>query len=131
MAKQRVTGIGGFFFKARQPDELSRWYSTHLGVDPVPQSYGGTVWRQEPGPTVLAPMPTDSENFGDAQNSWSLNFRVSDLDAMVTQLRNADIAVEVDPETYPNGRFATLRDPEGNVLQLWQPARNDPGPAPA
>ena len=121
MTRQRVTGIGGFFFKARQPEELSRWYSIHLGVDPVPKSYGGSVWRPEAGPTVLAPMPTESENFGDAEHSWSLNFRVSDLDAMVAQLRKADIAVEVDPETYPNGRFATLRDPEGNVLQLWQP----------
>ena len=66
-------------------------------------------------------MPADAEHFGDAESSWSLNFRVAGLDAMVAQLRDADIAVEVDPETYPNGRFATLRDPEGNVLQLWQP----------
>jgi len=126
MTRQRVTGIGGFFFKARQPEELSRWYSTHLGIDPVPESYGGSVWRQEAGPTALTAMPTDSELFGAAENSWSLNFRVSDLDAMVAQLRNADIAVEVDPETYPIGRFATLRDPEGNVLQLWQPDGSAP-----
>jgi hypothetical protein len=121
MTMQRVTGIGGVFFKARRPAELSRWYSTHLGVDPAPESYDVSSWWQQPGPTVLAPMPADSEHFGDSAGSWSLNFRVADLDAMVGQLREAGITVEVDPETYPNGRFASLRDPEGNMLQLWQP----------
>ncbi len=64
-------------------------------------------------------------HFGAAAQSWAINFRVRDLDAMVEQLRGDGIHVEVDPETYPNGRFASLHDPEGNPIQLWQPVGTD------
>lgn len=127
---EKVTGIGGVFFKARDPDGLNRWYATHLGVEPAPESYDVPSWWQQPGPTVLAAMSADSEHFGGPTQSWSINFRVPDLDAMVKQLREAGITVDIDPETYANGRFATLRDPEGNVVQLWEPAGADlRGPA--
>jgi glyoxylase I family protein len=122
---ERVTGIGGVFFRAADPEGLGRWYAEHLGVDPPPESYDLSAWWQQPGPTVFAAMPADSDHFGDAAHSWSVNFRVSDLDAMVRQLRDAGIDVTVDPEEYPNGRFASLHDPEGNPLQLWQPAGAD------
>ncbi|PPK92575.1 putative enzyme related to lactoylglutathione lyase [Kineococcus xinjiangensis] len=118
---QRVTGVGGVFFKARDPEALAQWYRAHLGVDPAPESYEVSSWWQEAGPTVLAPMGRDSQHFGAGAHSWSLNFRVADLDAMVEQLRRGGVVVEVDPEVYPNGRFASLEDPEGNRLQLWQP----------
>ncbi|MGB2568833.1 VOC family protein [Micromonospora citrea] len=127
---ERVTGIGGVFFRARDPDRLSAWYATHLGVDPAPESYEVSSWWQQAGPTVFAAMPADSAHFGGAQHAWSINFRVTDLDAMVGQLRGAGIDVQVDPEEYPNGRFADLRDPEGNGVQLWEPAGADSrGPA--
>jgi glyoxylase I family protein len=122
---QRVTGIGGVFIRARNPESLSFWYAKHLGVDPPPDSYDTPPWWQESGPTVFAAMPLDSEFFGGRERSWSLNFRVTDLDAMVRQLRSAGLAVEVDPEVYLNGRFTSLQDPEGNVIQLWQPAEPD------
>jgi len=77
-------------------------------------------WSQEGGPTVFAPFPADSEYFGDVAKQWMINFRVSDLDAVVGQLRAAGVAVTVDPEIYPNGRFARLQDPEGNPIQLWE-----------
>ena len=70
-------------------------------------------------------MPADSDHFGRLEQSWAINFRVTDLDAMVEQLRSAGIGVQIDPETYPNGRFANLSDPEGNPVQLWQPAGVD------
>ena len=70
-------------------------------------------------------MPSDAEHFGDAGHTWAVNFRVDDLAAMVEQLRDAGVVVEVDPETYPNGTFADLHDPEGNPVQLWQPASAD------
>lgn len=128
---QRVTGIGGVFFRAQDPEALNRWYAEHLGVDPAPESYDMPSWWQRSGPTVFAAMPVRSEHFGGSAHSWSINFRVADLDAMLEQLSAAGVAVENDPETYPNGRFATLRDPEGNVVQLWQPAGADErGPAP-
>ncbi len=127
---QRVTGIGGVFFRARDPAGLGEWYATHLGVDPTPESYDVASWWQQPGPTVFAPMPADSEHFGDLAHSWSINFRVEDLKAMVAQLRGMGVVVEVDPEVYPNGTFASLRDPEGNPVHLWEPAGADlRGPA--
>ena len=118
-----VDGIGGFFFAARDAEALGAWYADHLGVRPPPQSYGGEVWQQQAGPTVLAPFGNehkDSPHLGAA--GWGLNFRVRDLDAMVRQLRAADIDVEIDPTEYPNGRFAQLSDPEGNAVQLWEPS---------
>lgn len=79
---------------------------------------------------MFAAMSADSEHFGGPERSWSINFRVADLDAMVRRLQAAGIEVEVDSVTDPNGSFATLQDPEGNVLQLWQPAGADlSGPA--
>ena len=118
---QRVTGIGGIFFRAQNPSKLGEWYRDHLGVDLMPADYGQKPWRQEAGPTVLAPFPNDTDYFGDASRSWMINFRVSDLDAMVEELRASNIDVAVDPESYPNGRFARLHDPEGNPIELWQP----------
>ena len=117
----KVTGIGGFFFRTHDPQALARWYEQHLGIDPVPTSYDGKAWTQEPGVTVFAPFPQDTKMFGRPEQQWMINFRVASLDAMVEQLRAAGIEVEVDPETYPNGRFASLRDPEGNPIQLWEP----------
>ena len=120
-AMQRVTGIGGLFFRATDPDGLATWYEERLGVLTVPRSYGGEVWTQQEGATVFAPFPQDSEMIGPPEHTWMINFRVDDLDAMVDQLRQAGESVEVDPERYPNGRFAELGDPEGNRIQLWQP----------
>lgn len=118
---ERVAGIGGLFFRARHPESLSRWYAEFLGIDPAPASYDVPPWWQEAGPTVFAPFPMDSEHFQRPEQTWSVNFRVTDLDAMVRQLRGAGIEVIVDSENYPNGRFAHLTDPEGNPVQLWQP----------
>ena len=118
---ERVTGIGGVFFRAADPKGLAEWYERHLGVTRTPESYDAEPWRQETGWTVFAPFATDTKYFGRPTQQWMINFRVRDLDAMVAQLKRADIAVEVDPETYPNGRFARLQDPEGNPIQLWQP----------
>src|SRR5687768_8906104 len=111
---QHVTGIGGLFFRAKDPAGLGLWYKDHLGVDLVPGDYGQKPWTQEAGPTVFAPFPRDTDHFGRADQQWMINFRVRNLAAMVDQLRAAKIDVTVDPETYPNGRFARLLDPEGN-----------------
>ena len=118
---ERVTGIGGFFFRAKDPEALARWYDEQLGIDKVPPSYDVRPWWQEAGPTVWSPYSEVGEYFGGGDYDWILNFGVRDLDAMVDQLRAAGIDVEVDPETYPNGRFAKLDDPEGNLIQLWEP----------
>jgi len=118
---EKVTGIGGLFFRARDPKALARWYRDHLGVTLVPDNYEELPWRQEAGPTVFAPFPRDTDYFGRAEQAWMVNFRVRDLAAMVSQLEAAGIEVTVDPEQYPNGRFARVHDPEGNALELWEP----------
>lgn len=105
---ERVTGIGGFFFKAREPDRLARWYEYHLGIDAPPTSYDESSWRQGAGPTVFAAMTADSEHFSRESQQWALNFRVRDLDAMVTQLRAAGVDVSIHPMDYPKW---TLRRP--------------------
>lgn len=120
--KQKVAGIGGFFFRAHDPAGLGRWYQENLGISLTPTSDGGSVWQQEAGPTSFTPFPETTKYFGDPQKAWMLNFRVHDLDKMVAQLRGAGIEVKVDPQSYPYGRFASLHDPEGNPIQLWQPA---------
>jgi glyoxylase I family protein len=119
---ERVLGIGGLFFRATDPKKLAQWYQINLGIDPVPTGYGQTVWQQTAGPTVFAPFPMDTGYFGSKQQAWMVNFRVRDLDAMVAQLQKSGIEVKVDPEKYPNGRFARLHDPEGNPIELWEPA---------
>jgi glyoxylase I family protein len=119
---QHVTGIGGFFFRANDPEALSRWYKERLGIDLVPSDYGQKPWSQEAGPTAFAPFPKDT-SFGKKDQSWMINFRVNDLDAMVAQLRAYGEKVRVDSTVYPNGRFARLQDPEGNPIELWEPKK--------
>ena len=79
----KVTGIGGFFFRARDSDALDRWYSENLGIDPVPTTYDAEVWRQEAGETVFTAMPGAMDQFDAPGKVWGINFRVSDLDGMV------------------------------------------------
>jgi glyoxylase I family protein len=121
--KQRVTGIGGLFFHAKDPAALAKWYLDRLGIDPVPSDYGQKAWAQEAGPTAFAPFPNDTVFSKVRDQSWMIDFRVNDLDAMVAQLRASGEHVKVDPTVYPNGRFARLRDPEGNPIELWEPKK--------
>ena len=118
---EKVTGIGGFFFRAKDPKALALWYQQNLGILTVPTKEGDTSWQQEAGSTAFTPFPETSKYFGDPQKVWMLNFRVRDVDKMAAQLQAAGIEVKVDPESYPYGRFARLHDPEGNPIELWQP----------
>lgn len=115
---EKVDGIGGFFFRSKDPEKLARWYHEHLGVDPVE-----TVWQQQAGPTVFAPFVEDTDYFGSREQQWMINFRVKDLTAMIAQLEAAGIEVETRAEWDSEiGRFAHIRDPEGNPIELWEPA---------
>ena len=122
---EMVTGIGGIFFRARDPLSLSQWYLTHLGIALTPANYDEPSWWQDAGPTVFAPFPETTSYFGDGNKMWMMNFRVRNLDLLIAQLQNAGIEVKVDPEKYPNGRFARLHDPEGNPVELWEPSGRD------
>jgi hypothetical protein len=112
---ERVLGIGGLFFRSREPKKLAQWYQLNLGID-------HQVWQQAAGPSAFTPFPMDTDYFGSKQQAWMVNFRVRSLDAMVAQLQKSNIEVKVDPEKYPYGRFARLHDPEGNPIELWEPA---------
>lgn len=127
---EKVTGIGGLFFRSNDPNSLNKWYETNLGVRGPRPTYEEGSWWQDAGPTVVAPFPIDTDYFGAAANQWMVNFRVRDLDAMVSQLVAKGIEVRVHDQTLPNGRFAHLSDPEGNPIELWEPAGPDLAPPP-
>lgn len=116
---ERVLGIGGHFMRAADPAALSGWYRDCLGLD---ADENGT-WRQELGPTVFATFDSDTDYFGSRSQQAMLNFRVRDLDAMLDQLRGlgADVAEETQAMDGV-GRFGWVTDPEGNRIELWQPA---------
>lgn len=117
---EKVTGIGGFFFVSKDPEAMRKWYLDHLGVDMAPQFSGGMPWQQDAGFTVFDPFPADNGMIPEGK-SWMINFRVANLERMITQLRGAGINVS-DLKEYPHGKFATLADPEGNGIQLWEVA---------
>ncbi|PBJ81633.1 glyoxalase [Lysobacteraceae bacterium NML93-0399] len=114
-----VNGIGGFFFRAHDPDALSAWYVRHLGVGPSEEAW---MWPQQAGPTVFAPFRRDSDYFA-ADRQWMLNLRVDDLGALLARLREAgvEIVTNADWDTPQTGRFARIHDPEGNPIELWEP----------
>lgn len=118
---QKVTGIGGFFFRAKDPEALSKWYAENLGIDIPATDYDGIPWKQQSGTTIFAPFPDSTNYFCDEQQQWMINFRVNDLDSMVLQLQKNKQKVVLDKTAYPNGRFARLHDLEGNPIELWEP----------
>jgi predicted enzyme related to lactoylglutathione lyase len=116
---ERVLGIGGWFLRARDPEALGAWYRDVLGLDADETG----VWRQEPGTTVFATFSADSDHFGSRQQQTMLNLRVRDLDAMLAQVRAAGATVADDVQEMDGvGRFGWVVDPEGNRIELWQPA---------
>jgi glyoxylase I family protein len=119
--REAVVGIGGVFFRAHDPKMLAQWYRQHLGIGLTPTGSEQKSWEQEAGPTAFQPFSEKSDYF-EPEKPWMLNFRVRNLDRMVQQLQADGIQVKVDPEKYPYGRFARLHDPEGNPIELWQPA---------
>ena len=116
---EKATGIGGVFFRARDPEALAAWYHDHLGID----TEEGKPWEQQGGLTVFAPFDEATDYFGRREQQWMLNFRVRDLDAMLDQLRGADVPVDEAIEVMDGiGRFGWATDPEGNRFELWEPA---------
>lgn len=133
-----VTGIGGIFFRARDPANLTLWYQTYLGVGAAANDDGTAnnrvqdkgddanpadwLWHTAAGPVVFAPFPADSDYFA-ADRQWMVNFRVDALDPLLETLRAAGIAITTRAEwdTPETGRFARIHDPEGNAIELWEP----------
>lgn len=118
---EKVMGIGGIFLRARDPQALAAWYETVLGINPAPTDMEAKPWRTTEGPVVFAPFRADSDYFP-AHQQVMLNFRVADMVAMLAQLRAARIEVFNESEMEGVGKFAHLNDPEGNAIELWEPA---------
>lgn len=119
----RTVGVGGVFLKASDPQKLSAWYAEHLGI---PAQDGGTLAFEGPesmGMTVFAHFPESTKYFGEGPQQAMINFRVDDLDALLTQLAGANVRIDPNREDYEYGRFAWIWDPEGNRVELWEPPR--------
>jgi len=116
---ERVVGIGGVFLRASDPVALNAWYRDCLGLDA--DEHG--LWQPAAGPTVFATFERDTDYFGSRGQQVMLNFRVDDLDAMLAQLRASGADVAADTQEMDGvGRFGWVTDPEGNRVELWQPA---------
>jgi predicted enzyme related to lactoylglutathione lyase len=120
-----VLGMGGFFWRARDPAALKAWYREHLNVGAgCGEGEGASewFWAPQPGPMVFEPFAADTDYFA-ADKSFMLNLRVSDLDTLCETLNAAGIAIETRAEwdTPETGRFARIHDPEGNPIELWEP----------
>ena len=122
----RVTGIGGIFFKAKDPVALRAWYKTHLVIDV--QEWGGAAlrWTDEAGKpiagtTVWSIGPTDGDYFAPSKSSFMINYRVADLNAVLQALRSEGCNVLEKTDDSEYGKFGWVMDPEGNKVELWQP----------
>ena len=122
---KRVIGIGGIFFKSKDPEKLRAWYQKHLGM-PL-ESFGGAVLKwpddkaEDQGLTVWHIAEKDSQWFSPSNSTFMINYRVDNLAEMLAQLRAAGIAVIGGPESHENGKFAWIMDPDGNKMELWEP----------
>lgn len=118
-----VTGVGGVFFKAKDPKALAAWYRDVLGL-PV-QSWGGAALRYDaPGhPPKLAwsTFAATTDHFAPSTSAFMINYAVDDMDAMVARLNEKNVAILKRDDSDPFGRFAWILDPEGNKIELWQP----------
>jgi len=111
----RVTGFGGLFFRSKDTKALAEWYKKHLGIN-------GMEWVQEAGPTVFAPFKEDTTYFGSNEQQFMMNFRVEGIDELVEQLKADGVKVDYNRMEESYGKFAWIYDPEGNKIELWEPA---------
>ena len=123
---KRVTGIGGIFFKSKDPTALGAWYKTHLGIDV--QEWGGVSfqWKGPDNPegggtTVWSPFAADTNYFAPSSASFMINYRVEDLHALMAQLQAEGVQIEGKVEESEYGKFGWVIDPDGNKIELWQP----------
>lgn len=122
----RVTGIGGVFLKCKgDSTALAAWYQKHLGM-PL-EDWGGAILRwpddkaDDQGLTVWNLANKDSQWFSPSESAFMINYRVDNLDEMLSQLQAAGVAVTGGPESHENGKFAWIMDPDGNKVELWEP----------
>ena len=113
----KVSGVGGIFFRSKNPEALAKWYEETFGISQV----SGGPWMQEAGPTVISPFPADTDYFGRMDQPFMLNLRVDDIKAAVSALEAAGVRIDDARQDEPYGRFAWAYDPEDNKIELWEP----------
>lgn len=121
--KDRVTGLGGFFFKSKDPDAIKKWYKQHLGLPTDP--YGCTFWwKDKEGndcSTQWGPFKEDTSYFEPSKKQFMMNYRVADLVSLLAVLKEEGVEVIGDIQEFEYGKFGYIMDPEGNKLELWEP----------
>jgi len=126
---KRVTGIGGIFFKADNPEKLYQWYEKHLGITRAPDGSGAMFeWRdaqdvEQKGMTIWSIFPRDTKYLGSSNSAFMINYRVDDLDALLKTLQKEGVDIDPHREDYEYGRFAWITDPEGRRIELWEPPK--------
>lgn len=122
---KKVTGIGGIFFKCKDPKALKEWYKTHLGIDS--SEYGVTFdWKEaaEAHPTgsiTWSPTSETTDYFEPSTKEFMINYTVDDLEALVEELKKEDVKILDEMAVYDFGKFIHIMDPEGNKVELWEP----------
>jgi predicted enzyme related to lactoylglutathione lyase len=122
---KKVTGIGGIFFKCQDPDKMKEWYSKNLGFATNP--YGAVFeWHQGADPqkkgfTNWSPFKQTTQYFDPSTKDFMINYRVENLEALVTELRQNGVVILDEIETYDYGKFVHILDAEGNKIELWEP----------
>ena len=117
----KVLGIGGVFFRSKDPAVLAEWYQTHLGIDRVPSSATMMPWQSDAGVTVFSPFSQDTDYFP-KDRAFMLNFRVANLVEALSDLNTAGIESGDIESMEGVGTFSRIHDPEGNPIELWEPA---------
>lgn len=123
---KKVTGIGGIFFKSQDPSAINEWYKKHLGFETTP--YGTSFeWRDlndssKKGLTQWNSFPGNTDYFAPSDKQFMINYRVDDLEALVAELRRENVTILDDIAVYEYGKFVHILDPEGNKIELWEPA---------
>jgi predicted enzyme related to lactoylglutathione lyase len=122
---KRVTGIGGVFFKCKDPEKVKEWYKKHLGI-PSDQYGGMFQWRkmsdpEQTGSTVWGPFPEQTEYFAPSEKPYMFNYRVQNLEKLLDVLKEEGVEIVGKMESYDYGKFGWIMDPEGNKVELWEP----------
>lgn len=122
---KKVTGIGGVFFKAKDPELIKKWYGDHLGL--TTDQYGSAFeWRisdnkEAKGFTQWSPFKDNTDYFRPSEKDFMINFRVADIEILVVQLKEEGITILDEIEEFEYGKFVHILDPENNKIELWQP----------